>query len=100
MRYGKMSRVLTSLKECPKLNPGNPKLNSGRRSHSGMNRNMLNFTQQFEVPFSKKQKTFSGFFIAFLKFALNLEHLGKKDEYPRWVISKIIDSERGGYLNV
>ena len=63
-------------------------------------RNMLNFTQQLEAPFSQKQKTFSGFFIAFLKCALNLEHLEKEDEYPSLVISKIIDSERGGYLNV
>ena len=63
-------------------------------------RNMLNFTQQIEAPLSQKQKTFSGFFIAFLKFALNLENLEKKSEYPSRVISKIIDSERGGYLNV
>ena len=48
----------------------------------------------------KKKKTFSGFFIAFLKYALNLEHLGKKDEYPSLVISKIGDTERGGYLNI
>ena len=32
-----MSRVVTSLKECPEFNSGNPKLNSGPRSHSGMN---------------------------------------------------------------
>ena len=63
-------------------------------------RNMLNFTQQLEAILSKKQKTFSGFFIAFLKYALNLEHLEKKDEYPSLVISKVNDSERGGYLNV
>ena len=63
-------------------------------------RNMLNFTQQFEAPLSQKRETFSGFFIAFLKYALNLEHLGKKDEYPSLVISEIIDTERGGYLNV
>ena len=63
-------------------------------------RNMLNFTQQLEAILSKKQKTFSGFFIAFLKYALNLEHLEKKDEYPSVVISKVNDSERGGYLNV
>ena len=63
-------------------------------------RNMLNFTQQFEAPLSQKQKTFSGFFIAFLKCALNLERFEKKDEYPGSVISKAIDSERGGYLNV
>ena len=63
-------------------------------------RNMLNFTQQFEAPLSQKQETFSGFFIAFLKYALNLEHFEKKDEYPIPVISRIINSERGGYLNV
>ena len=60
---------------------------------------MLNFTQQLEAPLSQKQKIFTGFFIAFLKCALNLEHLGKKDEYPSLVNSRIIDSERSGYLN-
>ena len=60
---------------------------------------MLSFTQQLEARLSQKEKTFSGFFIAFLKCALNLDHLGKKDEYPRLVISRNIDSERGGYLN-
>ena len=63
-------------------------------------RNMLNFTQQLEAPLSQKQKTFSKFFFAFLKCALNLEYFGKKDEYPSIVISKIIDTEVGGYLNV
>ena len=63
-------------------------------------RNMLNFTQQLEAPLPQKQKTFSGLFLAFLKCALNLEHFEKKDEYPSLVISRIIDSERGGYLNV
>ena len=63
-------------------------------------RNMLNFTKQLEAGLSKKQTTFSGYFIAFLKCALNLKHFEKKDEYPRSVISKAIDSERGGYLNV
>ena len=61
---------------------------------------MLNFTQQFEAPLSQKQDTFSGYFIAFLKYALNLEHFEKKDEDPILVISRIINSERGGYLNV
>ena len=60
---------------------------------------MLNFTQQLEAPLSQKQKTFSGFFIAFLKCALNLEHLEKKDEYSSLLISRNIDSERGCYLN-
>ena len=61
---------------------------------------MLNFTEQYEALFSQKQKTFSQFFIGFLKCALNLEHFEKKDEYSRLVISKVIDSERGSYLNV
>ena len=61
---------------------------------------MLNFTQQLEAPLSQKQKTFSGFFIAFWKCALNLEHLEKEDEYASLVISRIIDSKRSGYLNV
>ena len=63
-------------------------------------RNMLNFTQQLEALLSQKQKTFSGWFLAFLKCALNLEHFAKIDEYSSLVISKVIDSERGGYLNV
>ena len=41
-------------------------------------RHMLNFTQQFEAALSQKQKAFSGFFPAFLKYALNLEHFEKK----------------------
>ena len=63
-------------------------------------RNMLNFTKQFEALLSQKQRTSSRFFTAFLKYALNLEHLGKKDEYCLLDVSRIIDSERGGYLNV
>ena len=63
-------------------------------------RNMVNFTQQLETLFSKNQKTFSGFFIAFLKCALNLQYLEKKDEYPRLVTSKLIGWEKSGYINV
>ena len=63
-------------------------------------RNMLNFTQQFEAPLSQRQKTFSGWFLPFLKGALNLERLEKKDEYSSLVISKVIDSERSGYLTI
>ena len=61
--------------------------------------NMQNFPQQFLMPLSQKQKTLSGFFIAFLKFAWNLEHFQKEDEYPSLIISEIIDAERRGYLN-
>ena len=62
--------------------------------------NMENLPQQFQTPLSQKQKTFSGFFIAFLKCAWNLEHFQEKDEYPSLTISEIIDTERRGYLNV
>ena len=61
---------------------------------------MLNFTKQFEAPLSQEQKTFSGFFLAFLKCALNFKHFQKKDEYSSLVISKVIDPKRGGYFNV
>ena len=62
--------------------------------------NMKHLRQQFQTPLSHKQKTFSGFFIAFLKCAWNLEHFQKKDGYPSLIISEIIDAGRRGYLNV
>ena len=61
---------------------------------------MQNFPQQLQTPISHKQKIFSGFFIAYLECASNLEIFEKKDEHPSLVISEIIDFERGGYLNV
>ena len=57
---------------------------------------MLNFTKKLEAPLPQKEKTFSGLFLAFLKGALDLENFEKKDEYSSLVISKVIDSERGG----
>ena len=48
--------------------------------------------QQFQTPLSHKQKTLSGFFIAFLICALNLEDFQKKYEYPSLIISEIIDA--------
>ena len=62
--------------------------------------NMQNLQQKFQTPLSKKKKSFSWFFIAFLKWALKLEHFQKKDEYPSLIISEIIDAETRGYLNV
>ena len=47
-----------------------------------------------------KQNTFSGFFIAFLKCAWNLENFEKKYKYPSLIISELIDAKRRGYLNV
>ena len=66
--------------------------------YSGIN--MQNLRQQFQTPLSQKEETFSGFFIAFLKYAWNLEDFLKKDEYPSLIISEIINAERRGYLNV
>ena len=62
--------------------------------------NIQNLQQQFQTSLSQKQKTFSVFFIAFLKCAWNLEPFQKKDEYPSLIISEIIDAETRGYLNV
>ena len=62
--------------------------------------NMQNFRQQFQTLLSEKQKTFSGFFIAFLKCGLNLEHFEKKNECPSLILPEIIVSERGCYWNV
>ena len=45
----------------------------------------------FKRHYLKKQKTFCGFFIAFLKCGWNLEHFLKKDEYPSLIISEIMD---------
>ena len=61
---------------------------------------MQNLQQQFQTPLSQKQMILSGFFIAFLKCALNLEHFQKKHEYPSLIISEYIDAETRGYLNV
>ena len=60
-------------------------------------RNMQTFTQQVQTPLSLKQKSFSGFFIAFLKSTRHGEHFQKKGESSSLSISEIIDSKRGGY---
>ena len=62
-------------------------------------RNMESFTQQVQTPLSLKQKTFSGFFIAFLKSTWNGEHFHKKGESSSLSISEIMDSKGGGYLS-
>ena len=61
---------------------------------------MQKLRQQFQTPWYHKRKTFSEFFIKFLKCAQNLEHFQKKDEYPSLIISEIIDAERSGYLSL
>ena len=49
---------------------------------------------------SQKGKTFCHFFIKFLKFAWNLDHFEKKEEYSSLIITEIIASERDVYLSV
>ena len=62
-------------------------------------RNMQTLTQQVQTPLSLKQKTFSRFFIDFVKFTWNGEHFQKKGDSSSLSISEIINSKRGGYLS-
>ena len=62
-------------------------------------RNLQTLTQQVQTPLSLKQKTFSGFLIAFLKSIWNGESFQKKGQSSSLSISEIIDSKRGGYLS-
>ena len=62
-------------------------------------RNMQTFTQHIQTPLTLKQKTFSRFFIAYLKSTWNGEQFWKKGESSSLTISEIIDSKRGGYLS-
>ena len=62
-------------------------------------RNMQTFTQQVQTPLTLKQKTFSGFFIAFHKSTWNGEHFTEKEVSSSLSISEIIDSNRSGYLS-
>ena len=53
-----------------------------------------NLTQPIQMQLSRKQKTFSDFFSAFLKSSLNFEHFLKKDDPHCWCISEITDPEK------
>ena len=55
---------------------------------------------KFKRQYLKNKRYFSGFFIAFLKSALNLEHFEKKEEYLNLIFSEMMDWERSFYLNV
>ena len=74
-------------------------LNTLSAEYTYSRRNMQTFTQQVQTPLSLKQKTFSGFFIAFLKFTWMGEHFQKKRESSSLSISEIIDSKRDSYLS-
>ena len=62
-------------------------------------RYMQIFWQQLQTHLSQAEKTFCGFFIAFLKYAWNLEHSEKEEEYPSLIITEIIASKRDVYLS-
>ena len=74
-------------------------LNTLTAEYKYSRRNIKTFAQPVQTPLSLKQKSFSGFFIAFLKSTWNGEHFQKKGESSSLSISEIIDSKRGGYLN-
>ena len=71
-----------------------PNTLSADGKYSLLNRDKL--TQPIQMQLSRKQKTFSQFFCAFLKSNLNFEHFQKKDDSHSWGISKITESEKQG----
>ena len=71
-----------------------PNTLSGDGKYSLLNRD--NLTQPIQIQLSRKQKTFSEFFAAFLNSGLNLEHFQAKDDSHSWGISKITESEKQG----
>ena len=62
--------------------------------------NKDNLTQPIQIELSRKQKTFSKYFSAFLKFNLKFEHIKKKDDPHSWCISEITDTKKPAYINV
>ena len=62
--------------------------------------NRGNLTQPIYIQLSQKQKTFSQFFLAFLKSILIFKHLPINDDPHSWCISGNTGSEIHGYINV
>ena len=95
--YWSMCRQLTSKKSllviC-KISRLFPNTLSVRGKYSPLNRD--NLTQPIKMQLSQKQKPFSQFFAAFLKYSLNFEHFLKKDDLHCWCICEIMDSEKRG----
>ena len=55
---------------------------------------------KFKRHYLKNKRLFVDFLLHFWNVHESLEHFEKKDEYPRIIISEIMDCERGVYLNV
>ena len=59
--------------------------------------NRDNLARPIQMRVSRKQKTFSDFFSAFLKSNLNFEHFQQKKDDPHcWCISEFTDPEKPG----
>ena len=63
-----------------------------------LNRDTL--TQPIQIQFSKKQKTFSKIFFAFLNSLLNFQHLPKKHDPRSRCISRNTGSEKNASRNI
>ena len=55
--------------------------------------NRDNLTIPIQMKLSQKQKTFSEFFAAFLKYSLKFKHFEKKDYPHSFLFLEIIDSD-------
>ena len=62
--------------------------------------NRDNFVQHIQMELYQQPKFFSQFFFASLKSASNFPYFQEKEESDSFRVSEIIDSKRGGYLNV
>ena len=75
--FGQLSYKKSLLVIC-KISRLFPNTLSADGKYSLLNRD--NLTQPIQMQLSRKQKTFSEFFSAFLKSSLNFEHFQKKDD--------------------
>ena len=64
---------------------------SANEKYPGLNRD--NLTIPIQMQLSQKQKSFTHFFAAFFKSAMNFKYFEKKDDRHRFCISEIADSK-------
>ena len=62
--------------------------------------NLENLKQQVKTQISLKRKTFSPFFIAYMKSTLNFEYFEKNDQSRSLSITEINNCKTSSYLNV
>ena len=61
--------------------------------------NLENLKKQVQTQISLKRKSFSEFFIAYMKSTLNLEYFEKKDQSHSLSITEINNCKTSSYLN-